>query len=76
MKCDELHRRLTDHADGVLNAQDCAAVEEHLKDCAPCGALRRDLEDLARLCRETRRPRLPEEVRRRIAALLRTPAAS
>ena len=71
MKCDDLYRRLTHHADGVLDAGDCAAVEQHLAECAPCGELRRDLEDLARLCRESRRPRLPEDVRRRIEVLLR-----
>lgn len=75
MKCDDLYRRLTDHADGVLDAGDCAAVEEHLRDCAPCGAVRGDLEDLARLCRESRQPRMPDDVRRRIEALLRAPAA-
>jgi anti-sigma factor RsiW len=74
MKCDDLYRRLTDHADGVLDAGDCAAVEEHLRDCAPCGAVRHDLEDLARLCRESRRPRLPDDVRLRIEVLLRAPA--
>ena len=74
MKCGDLYRRLTDHADGVLDEGDCAAVEEHLKDCAPCGAIRHDLEDLARLCRQSRRPRMPDDVRRRIEALLRAPA--
>jgi anti-sigma factor RsiW len=72
MTCDDLYRRLTDHADGVLDAGDCAAVDQHLRDCASCGALRRDLEDLSRLCRESRRPRMPDGVRRRIEALLRT----
>jgi len=71
MKCEELYRRLTHHTDGVLDADDCAAVEQHLLDCAPCGELRRDLEDLARLCRESPRPRLPDDVRRRIEVLLR-----
>ena len=75
MKCNDLFRRLTDHADGVLDEGDCAAVEEHLKDCAPCGAVRRDLEDLARLCRQSRRPRMPDDVRRRIEALLQVKAA-
>src|SRR5688572_24859358 len=41
---------------------------------SPCGALRRDLEGLARLCRESRRPRLPDDVRLRIQAALRVPA--
>jgi anti-sigma factor RsiW len=71
MKCDDLYRRLTDHADGVLDAGDCAAVDQHLLECASCGALRRDLEDLSRLCRESRRPRMPDDVRRRIEVLLR-----
>jgi anti-sigma factor RsiW len=71
MKCDDLYRRLTDHADGVLDAGDCAAVDQHLEECESCGALRRDLEDLSRLCRESRRPRMPEDVRRRIEFLLR-----
>ena len=72
MICDDLYRRLTDRADGVLDADDCAAVDEHLASCASCGELRRDLEDLSRLCREWRTPRLPDEVRRRLEALLRT----
>jgi anti-sigma factor RsiW len=71
MKCDDPYRRLTDHADGVLDAGDCAAVDQHLLECASCGALRRDLEDLSRLCRESRRPRMPDDVRRRIEVLLR-----
>ena len=71
MKCDDLYRRLTDHADGVLDESDCAAVDRHLRECATCGELRRDLEDLSRLCHESKRPRMPDAVRRRIEALLR-----
>jgi anti-sigma factor RsiW len=71
MKCDDLYRRLTDHADGVLDEGDCAAVDRHLRECSTCGELRRDLEDLSRLCRESTRPRMPDGVRRRIEALLR-----
>ncbi len=71
MKCDDLARRLTDRRDGVLAETDCAAIERHLEECPGCGALHRDLEDLARLCRESERPRMPAEVRRRIEDLLR-----
>jgi anti-sigma factor RsiW len=74
MTCDELYRRLTDHVDGVLDAGDCAAVDRHLDECSSCGDLRRDLEALSRLCRESRRPRMPDDVRRRIEALLKAPA--
>ena len=71
MICDDLFRRLTDHADGVLDEGDCAAVDRHLAECPSCGELRRDLEDLSRLCRQSARPRMPDDVRRRIEALLR-----
>jgi anti-sigma factor ChrR (cupin superfamily) len=74
MKCTDLYRRLSDHAEGRLDEGDCAAIEAHLRECSPCGELRRDLEALARLCRESRRPRMPEGVRRRIEALLRESA--
>lgn len=71
MKCEDLARRLSDHAEAILGAEDCAAIERHLSECSACGALRRDLEDLARICREWKQPRLPDHVRRHIEALLR-----
>lgn len=74
MNCSDLYRRLSDHAEGLLGPEDCAAIERHLRECSPCGELRRDLEDLAQMCRQSRRPRLPEDVRRRIESLLRTSA--
>jgi anti-sigma factor RsiW len=74
MKCTDLYRRLTDHAEGLLDKGDCAAIEKHLRECSPCGELRGDLEALARLCRESSRPRMPDGVRRRIEMLLRESA--
>lgn len=71
MKCEELGRRLTERHDGMLNEGDCAAIEQHLGECPSCGGLHRDLEDLARLCRESARPRMPLEVRRRIEEALK-----
>jgi predicted anti-sigma-YlaC factor YlaD len=73
MKCDcnELGRRLTELRDGALGETDCAAIQSHLDECPNCGALHRDFEDLAKLCRESERPRLPPEVRRRIEVVLR-----
>jgi anti-sigma factor RsiW len=70
MTCDELYRRLTDHAEGVLEADVCAEVDRHLAECAECSQIRRDLEDLSRLCREQASARLPAGVRRRIEGLL------
>ena len=70
MTCEELGRQLTARHDGALGEGDCAAIEAHLHECARCGGLHRDLEDLARLCRESDRPRMPAAVRRRIEEML------
>ncbi len=71
MRCDELSRRLTDHAEGALDPQTAAAVEEHLASCARCAALQADLADLARLCRAAEAPTtMPAELRERVVALL------
>ena len=74
MKCDchELGRRLTELRDGALAETDCEAIQTHLAECPSCGALQRDLEDLARLCRESETPRMPAAVRLRIEALLKS----
>jgi anti-sigma factor RsiW len=74
MTCDELYRRLTDHEEGVLDADVCAEVERHLATCSTCPEIRQDLRDLSRLCREQTSPRLPEGVRRRIEGLIGTTA--
>jgi hypothetical protein len=73
MTCEELYRRLTDLSEGVLDETLCAEVNRHLEDCASCQAMRRDLEDLSRLCREPTVPAMPGEVRGRIAAMLEAP---
>ena len=71
MTCEELYGRLTDHSEGVLKGDVCAEVERHLAECAGCQQIRQDLEDLARLCRESAAPStMPADVRSRIASLL------
>ena len=76
MTCEELYRRLTDHSEGVLQGEICEEVDRHLAECFGCRAIRQDLEDLARLCRERESVRLPDDVRRRIEALLASEAAA
>ena len=70
MTCDELYRRLTDHAEGVLDADVCQEVDRHLEGCDSCRMIRQDLEDLSRLCRESEPARLPDGVRQRIQSLI------
>jgi len=74
MTCDELYRRLTDHAEGVLEGDVCAEVDRHLAVCPACKEIRQDLEDLSRLCREQASVELPPGVRRRIEGLLASTA--
>lgn len=70
--CDTMIEVLVERLDGTLDASLCAAIDAHLRECAPCGALQHDLQDLARLCREAVVPAaLPETTRRRIETLLR-----
>jgi anti-sigma factor RsiW len=72
MSCDDLLRRLTEYEDGVLPPDFCRILEAHLRDCPPCAELRRDLEALSTLCRQgVERPAMPEDLRRRLRALLK-----
>jgi len=70
MNCDELRRRFTDYADGATDADLCAEIERHLESCSDCQGLRRDLEELSRLCKECDPPRLPDAARAQIRLLL------
>lgn len=74
MTCEDLYRRLTDHAEGVLEVDVCEEVDRHLAQCPACNEIRRDLEDLSRLCREQASVHLPPGVRRRIEGLLASTA--
>jgi anti-sigma factor RsiW len=74
MNCADFAARIDDLLDGALDADQCAAIERHLAECPDCGAVHRDLQHLARLCRQTHRPRMPEAVRERIESLLRRDA--
>ena len=70
MTCDDLYRRLTEHAEGVLEGKICEEVDRHLAQCPACNEIRQDLQDLSRLCREQVAVQLPLGVRRRIEGLL------
>jgi predicted anti-sigma-YlaC factor YlaD len=74
MNCAELYDRLTDLAEGTLQADVSAEVQRHLAECADCRQVRQDLEDLARLCRGSAATAttMPSAVRLRIEALLVT----
>jgi len=71
MTCAQLDDRLTDLMEGTLPADVCEELNRHLAECSNCQLVRQDLEDLARLCRETAAPTtMPDDVKHRIEALL------
>jgi RNA polymerase sigma-70 factor (ECF subfamily) len=70
MNCDDLLRLLADYDDGAADDCLCREVERHLAGCASCATLRQDLERVSHLCRQSARPRLPDDLRASIMALL------
>jgi anti-sigma factor (TIGR02949 family) len=70
MTCEELLRRLADYADGALSEPMCEELRRHAAGCGPCQDLQDDLSALARLCRSAEPPRLPDDLRRRLAERL------
>ena len=70
MNCDELLRRLTEFTDGALPEDVCDELRRHLAECDRCAELSADLRSLARLCRECPPPRMPADLRQRLAARL------
>ena len=67
MTCDELLLRLSEFGDGVLSEALCEDVRRHLAECHACTELHDDLAALARICRECSAPRLPPDLRQRLA---------
>jgi RNA polymerase sigma-70 factor (ECF subfamily) len=72
MNCDDLVRVLVDYGDGAADDCLCREVEEHLAGCPACDTLRKDLERVSRLCRESPRPCLPEDLRQRLLSQIRS----
>jgi len=74
MTCEELLRQLTEYEDGVLPDAVCEELQRHLAECEPCQGLRGDLEALALICHSCAPPRMPEDVRKRLAERLAEPS--
>ncbi len=71
MNCKDLLRKLTDYAEGRVDADICELIDRHIRECPPCAELENDLEGPRRLCREgAERPQLPEALRARLSAML------
>jgi len=75
MTCDELLRTLTEYEEGVLPRDLCEELQGHLERCGACQDLKEDLEALARICRTCSPPKMPEDVRRRLAERIGQPTS-
>lgn len=71
--CREVFERLSEYLDGELTPADCAHIEEHIRDCAPCVAFLDSLKGCIRAShglraeQETSQP-LPADVREKLRA--------
>ena len=74
MTCEELLRQLTEYEDGVLPDEVCEELKRHLAECEPCQGLKGDMEALARICHSCSPPRMPEDLRQRLARRLGEPS--
>jgi anti-sigma factor RsiW len=52
--CLEVFERLSEYLDGELSPQDCAHIQEHIRDCEPCVAFVESLQTSIRASRELR----------------------
>lgn len=68
--CKDLFAALSEYLDADLPAGDCAAIEAHIADCAPCVKFVASLKQTVRLCKDcgpaAELPPLSEDVRQRL----------
>ena len=66
-KCKQLLGSLSEYIDGELQAELCAEIEEHLKDCDNCRIVVNTLRKTVELYKQTTEPvGLPDAVRERL----------
>lgn len=70
MTCEDLLRQLTEYEDGVLPPEACDELQRHVAECEKCQSLKGDLDALARICSSCSTPRMPDDVRKRLAQRL------
>ena len=65
-QCKQLLGSLSEYIDGDLQAELCAQLEEHLKDCDNCRVVVNTLRKTIELYEQTPEPDLPQDVRERL----------
>jgi anti-sigma factor RsiW len=74
--CLEVFERLSEYLDGELSPQECAEMQEHIRDCEPCVAFVESLKTSIRAAGELRTEEpvreLPDEARDKLKAACKT----
>jgi predicted anti-sigma-YlaC factor YlaD len=65
-QCKQILGNLSEYIDGDLQAELCAEIEEHLKDCDNCRVVVNTLRKTIELYEQTPQPVLPQDVRERL----------
>jgi hypothetical protein len=70
LTCKTVIELLVDYLESTLTDEVCAALELHLRDCAPCVAYLNTYRKTRDLAAAEGRVEMPEEMRRRLRAVL------
>lgn len=70
LTCRDVIDLLVDYLEATLTDEVCAALEQHLRDCPPCVAYLNTYRKTRDLTGAEGRVEMPEEMRRRLHALL------
>lgn len=67
-ECVALFARLSEYMDGELAPADCAEIDGHMTDCAPCRDFLESLRRAVAYVARTSTPQLPDELKREIVS--------
>jgi predicted anti-sigma-YlaC factor YlaD len=70
MKCQEMLGALSDFIDGELQAQLCAEIEAHMRECPDCRVMVDTLRKTVMLYRTYGQSQMPDDVQHRLYAVL------
>jgi hypothetical protein len=72
LTCQEMIALLADYLEAALGEEVLRALEDHLRDCAPCVAYLNTYRRTREVAAQANRVEMPEEMRQRLAQFLLT----
>ena len=70
-ECRAFFEKLSEYIDHELDKASCDVIEEHLRKCPPCQACLATLKQTVAMCRQMKSTSMPEELSRRLRAMIR-----